>query len=92
MLDATRIHDGEKVVLKRVLAMGEEIRIALHLSPIQMRSDPRNRTVSVLDVIPVHNDPEVVFLVLPYLRGFHSPPFHHDCQGESVEAFRQDCH
>jgi hypothetical protein len=70
--------------------MGEEIRIALHLSSVQMRSDPRNRTVSVLDVIPVHDDPEVVFLVMPYLRGFHSPPFH--CRGEFVEAFRQFLH
>ena len=90
MLDATRIRDGAKVVLKRVLAMGEEIRIALYLSSVQMLSDPRNRTISVLDVIPVHNDPEVVLLIMPYLREFHSPPFH--CRAEFVEAFRHFLH
>ena len=87
MLDATRIHDGVKVVLKRVRAMGDEIRIALYLSSDKLRSDPRNRTVPILDVIPVHDDPEVVFLVTPYLHEFHSPPFH--CRAEFIEAIRQ---
>ena len=87
MLDATRIHDGAKVVLKRVLAEGDEIRISLHLSSAQMRSDARNRTVPILDVIPVNGHTEEVFLVMPYLRQFHSPPFH--CRAEFIEALRK---
>jgi hypothetical protein len=87
VLDATRIQDGGKVVLKRVRAMGDEIRIALHLSSPHMRSDPRNRTVPILDVVPIHGHPEEVFLVMPYLRQFHSPPFH--CRAEFIEALRQ---
>jgi hypothetical protein len=67
--------------------MGDEIHIALYLSSPQMRSDPRNRTVVILDVIPIHGDSEQVILVMPYLRQFHSPPFH--CRAEFVEAMRQ---
>ena len=87
MLDATRIRDRAKVVLKRVLNMGDEIRIALNLSSSRMRSDPRNRAVPVLDVIPIHNQTEEVLLVTPYLHRFDSPPFH--CQAEFIEAVRQ---
>jgi hypothetical protein len=87
VLDATRIFDGVKVVLKRILAMGDEFRIAMHLSSAKMRSDPRNRTVPILDVIPIHGNTEEVFLVMPYLREFHSPPFH--CQAEFIESIRQ---
>jgi hypothetical protein len=88
VLDAIRIHDGKKVVLKRVPATTDEISITLHLTSAYMRSDPRNRTVPILDVIPIrHNDEEHVFLVMLYLREFDSPPFH--CRSEFVEALRQ---
>ncbi|KIM88362.1 hypothetical protein PILCRDRAFT_255096 [Piloderma croceum F 1598] len=88
VLDAIRIHDGIKVVLKRVPATTDEIGITLHLSSAHMRSDPRNRTVHILDVIPIrYDDEEYVFLVMPYLREFDSPPFH--CRSEFVEALRQ---
>jgi hypothetical protein len=88
VLDATRIHDGIKIVLKRVPATTDEIGITLHLSSAHMRSDPRNCTVHILDVIPIrYNDEEHVFLVMPYLREFDSPPFH--CRSEFVEALRQ---
>ena len=87
MLDAIRIRDGIKVVLRRVPAMGDKIGIALHLPSIHMRSALRNRTVHILDVVPIHNDDEHIFLVMPYLREFYSPPFH--CRAEFVEALRQ---
>jgi hypothetical protein len=79
--------DGVKVVLKRVLAMSEELQIALHLSSAEMRSDPRNRSVSVLAIVPLPDDKENILIVMPYLRPFNSPPFH--CCGEFVEALRQ---
>ena len=87
MIDATRIQDGAKVVLKRVRAMSDEVHIALHLSSPQMRSDPRNCAVAIIDVIPVPGEMEEVFLVMPFLRQFDSPPFH--CRAEFVEALRQ---
>ena len=84
-MDATTT-DGVKVVLKRVRAASDEIRIALHLSSATMRSDPRNRSVPVLAVVSLQDD-ENVLIVMPYLRPFHSPPFH--CRGEFIEALRQ---
>jgi hypothetical protein len=86
VLDATRVTDGVKVVLKRVHSDGDEVQIALHLSSVEMSSDPRNRTVPILDVITLPDD-KYVLLVMPYLRIFNTPPFH--CRGEVVEALRQ---
>jgi hypothetical protein len=86
VLDATRVTDGVKVVLKRVHSDGDEVQIALHLSSVEMSSDPRNRTVPILDVITLPDD-KYILLVMPYLRVFNTPPFH--CRGEVVEALRQ---
>jgi hypothetical protein len=86
VLDAIWVKDGVKVVLKRVPSDGDEVRIALYLSSFEMRSNPRNRTVPILDVI-VPPDDKYVLLVMPFLRVFSSPPFH--CRWEVVEALRQ---
>ena len=90
VLDATRVKDGLKVVMKRVPSTGNEIGIALHLSSTEMRSDPRNRTVPILDVVALPDDTGHVLLVMPYLRVFNTPPFH--CRAEVVEALRQFLH
>jgi len=86
VLDATQIKDGVKVVLKRVPSAGNEVEIALYLSSAEMRSNPRNRMVLILDVITLLDD-KYVLLVMPYLRIFNTPPFH--CRMEFVEAIRQ---
>ena len=86
VLDATRIKDGVKIILKRVPADGDEVRIALYLSSVEMCSDPRNHTVPILDIITLP-DYKYVLLVMPFLRVFNTPPFH--CRGEFVEAIRQ---
>jgi len=52
-----------------------------------MRSDPRNRTVPLSDVIVLPDDTEHALIVMPYLRVFNTPPFH--CRAEVVEALRQ---
>ena len=87
VIDATRTKDGIKVVLKCVRLESDEFRIALYLSSSKLLSDPRNRTVPIRDVISLPDDKEFVLLVMPYLRVFHTPPFH--CCAEFVEAFRQ---
>ncbi|KAJ6463457.1 kinase-like domain-containing protein [Mycena sanguinolenta] len=71
-LDATRVRDGKKVILKRV-------------DP-SVRSDPRNRTIPLLDIIQAP-DTSWSFLVMPYCRRFNYPPFH--CRNEFVEAMTQ---
>ena len=85
-MDATT-KDGVKVVLKRVRAMSSEVRIALYLSSPQMRADPRNRSVPILDIVYIPDEMDTVLIVMPYLRRFHEPPFH--CRGEVIEALRQ---
>lgn len=90
MMDATRITDGSKVVLKRISAGGNEHRIITYLSSPQMRYDFRNRIAPVIQFIPLSgaarhaND---VLLVMPYLRQFDTPPFH--CCSEVLDALCQ---
>jgi hypothetical protein len=90
VIDATPADDGVKVVLKRVPTTGDKIRIILHLSSAEIRSDLRNRTVHIIDIISLPSDKETVPLVMPYLRVFNTPPFH--CRGEFVESVRQFLH
>jgi len=87
ILDAIRVNDGVKVVLKRVPAPSDELSIASYLSSAKMRSDPRNHTVPIIDIVNLLDDRANVLLVMPYLRIFDTPPFH--CRGEVVEALRQ---
>ncbi|KDQ18329.1 hypothetical protein BOTBODRAFT_28743 [Botryobasidium botryosum FD-172 SS1] len=87
LLDAIRLKDGSKVVLKCMHVKSDELRIALYLSSPQMQGLPGNRTVPVIDVIKLPDDADRVLLVMPYLRVFDKPRFH--CQGEVVGAFRQ---
>ncbi|KAJ7768511.1 kinase-like domain-containing protein [Mycena metata] len=86
VLDATRIQDGKKVILKRVETDGKELAIIKHLSTPSARSDPRNRTIPLLDILPMPGTPWS-FLVMPYCRVFDYPPFH--CRNEFVDAMGQ---
>ncbi|KAJ7698401.1 hypothetical protein B0H17DRAFT_1196973 [Mycena rosella] len=81
-LDALCIKDKQKVVLKRV--NGKELKILRHLDAL--RSDARNHTIPLLDVIPFPGT-EWTFVVMPYCRRFNSPPFH--CRDEFVDAMTQ---
>lgn len=73
-------------MLKRIPSEGDELQIALYLSSVEMRSNSRNRTVPILDIIALPDD-KYVLLVMPFLRVFNTPPFH--CRWEVVEALRQ---
>ncbi|KAJ7220161.1 hypothetical protein GGX14DRAFT_585822 [Mycena pura] len=81
-LDALCIKDNQKVVLKRVDE--KELKILRYLDAL--RSDARNHTIPLLDVIP-YPGTEWTFVVMPYCRRFNSPPFH--CRGEFVDAIKQ---
>ena len=70
-----------------VLTDSRELQILNYLSAEPMRSDPRNRTIPILDVFLHSEDPRYTFFVMPYMRRFHYPPFH--CRGEFLEAMRQ---
>ncbi|KAF8515655.1 hypothetical protein JB92DRAFT_2913977 [Gautieria morchelliformis] len=66
-IDARRIEDDIKVTLKRVPTTTKELPIARYLSSEALLPDPRNRTVRILDVIPLPDDDE---WAMPYLRQF----------------------
>ncbi|KAJ7031518.1 kinase-like domain-containing protein [Mycena alexandri] len=87
VLDAIRISDGSKVVLKRVHTWTAEIGIALYLNSPELRQDSHNRTFRLLDVIPLSDDDDFAILVMPFLRKFNRPKF---CNlHEITEAMRQ---
>ncbi|KAF7375711.1 Protein kinase domain-containing protein [Mycena sanguinolenta] len=82
-LDALCIKDNQKVVLKRVNE--KELKIFRHLDAL--RSDARNHTIPLLDVVPFPGTDWTAFVVMPYCRRFNSPPFH--CRDEFVDAMTQ---
>ncbi|KIJ27330.1 hypothetical protein M422DRAFT_784939 [Sphaerobolus stellatus SS14] len=87
IIDAIRIADNSKVILKLVKTTREEIPIARYLSSPSLRSDNRNRAVHILDFIPLPKTDEKAFLVMPLHRHFNNPPF--SFVSEILEALRQ---
>ena len=88
-MDATRISDGEIVMMKRIIVTehSNEVGIAKFFSSEPISSDPKNHCVPLLDVLEVPDYEGVVLLVMPILRPFNSPKIW--TYGEAVEFFRQ---
>ena len=61
--------------------------IASLLSSEELRSDPRNHCVPILDVIVDTEDPALSFIVMPFLRHVDDPPF--DTVGSVLECMEQ---
>ena len=87
VLDAVRLSDNTKVTMKKISTSTTEIPIALYLSSDELRSDPRNRTVPILDIIQLTNDDAEALLVMPLLHIFTSPKF--TTRGEFIEFMHQ---
>ncbi|KAL4249024.1 hypothetical protein ABKN59_007332 [Abortiporus biennis] len=87
--DATRISDGEIVILKRFSQERhpEELEITKFFSTQPLSTHPKNHCVPLYDVLQPPDDPDKVILVLPLLRNFLDPSF--QTVGEAVECFRQ---
>ncbi|KAI0350534.1 kinase-like protein [Trametes cingulata] len=75
VIDATRMSDGRIVYLKRVRRDSQELQILSFLSSEELRRDPRNHCVPLLDVLQDPSDPDTSFMVMPFLRYIDSPPF-----------------
>lgn len=73
-MDATRISDGRKVILKLVGRDDVEIEITRYLSQDSFLSDKRNHCVPLLDVLDTGKGAKV-FLITPLLRAFDDPRF-----------------
>lgn len=87
MIDAVRISDGMKVVLKCVQTRRDEIAIGKYLSSELLLSDDRNHSVPILDVIILAEDDSEAIIVMPLLYLFAKLPFRR--LGEVTEAFQQ---
>lgn len=74
LMDATRISDGRKVVMKLVRRGASEVEVTRYLSQESFLSDKRNHCIPLLDVLDTGKGDQV-FLVIPLLRAFHRPEF-----------------
>ncbi|KAJ8481569.1 hypothetical protein ONZ51_g5906 [Trametes cubensis] len=75
VIDATRMSDGKLVYVKRIDKNSQELQIISFLSSEEMRRDPRNHCVPLLDTIPDPSDPNTAYIVMPFLRYVDSPGF-----------------
>ncbi|CAL1706324.1 unnamed protein product [Somion occarium] len=89
VIDATRISDGELVVLKRVSHAEHpyEKEISLFFSQEPIASHPHNHCVPIYDVLDLPEDDDYFILVMPLLREYDNPRI--KSIGEAVEFFRQ---
>lgn len=87
VIDATRISDGRLVYIKAVLTNSEELRILRMLSQQDIKDDPRNHCVPLLDVLLDDEDPGVSYIVMPFLRLVDNPPF--ETIGDAVDFVGQ---
>jgi len=88
-MDATRISDGEIVMMKRIVdtEQYDELGIGKFFSSELLASNPKNHCVPLLDALEVPDYEGVVLLVMPILRPFKYPKI---CTyGEALEFFRQ---
>ena len=73
--------------IKRVGRGDEESRIAQMLSTEELREDPRNHCVPIIEVIDDPQDDSISYMVMPLLRNADSPPF--QCVKEIVDFVDQ---
>jgi hypothetical protein len=81
------VSDDVKVSIKKVATHNAQLPVALYLSSERLLSDPRNRSVPILDVILLPGNDEYALLIMPFLREWDNPFFNYRC--EFVEAIRQ---
>ena len=87
-MDATRLHDGKRVMLKKVLPEEGpyELQISRFFSSGEVATNSRNHCVPLLDVIKLPNSGQQL-MVMPFLRPFNNPRF--QTFGEVVAFFNQ---
>lgn len=90
-MDATRISDGALVYIKRTRTDSQELQILAYLSSDELRQDPRNHCIPLLDVLQDPSAPETSFMVMPFLRYIDSPPMERvedvlDCFDQVLEV------
>jgi hypothetical protein len=92
-MDATRISDGARVVLKSltVTSHPEEIDIHRYLTSPERLSDPKNHCTPLYEVVPNPSSSERAFIAMPLLLPYDFVPFSTvgevlDCVGQVFEV------
>lgn len=67
--------NGDQVLIKKIKTGSDELRIGLYLSSSELREDPRNHCVPILDYFEDEEDETISFMVMPLLRHFDNPKF-----------------
>lgn len=75
LVDAIHEATGKPVYIKEVGTDDEELRIAQMLVQEEWAQDPRNHCVPVMRVFEDHENPNISYMVMPFLRPADSPPF-----------------
>ncbi|KAJ7849814.1 hypothetical protein B0H14DRAFT_2334892, partial [Mycena olivaceomarginata] len=88
VLDAVRVADGVKVILERIDTTRLDLGVIIFLSERARREffHPGNRTVHLLDIVPLADNEEVL-ISMPMLRIFDDPPFGQ--VSEALDAFHE---
>ncbi|KAK7692240.1 hypothetical protein QCA50_003865 [Cerrena zonata] len=88
VIDATRLSDGETVILKRFSRAknGLEKDITMFLATEPAKSHPKNYSTPIYEVFDVPGEDFSIF-VMPVLDHFYKPRF--ETVGEVLECFRQ---
>lgn len=92
LFDGQRVSDGAYVYMKRMSpteskGFADELQIHQYLLSGDLKADPRNHTVPILDVLSIPGDEGEVVLVIPMLRQFYDPRF--QTFGEAIAFFTQ---
>ncbi|KAI0363015.1 hypothetical protein BV20DRAFT_1070510 [Pilatotrama ljubarskyi] len=89
ILDAVRVSDNSLVVLKQVKKSWNphEVETLQYLLSDALRSDGRNHTAPLLDVLDVPDDSDIAVLVMPLLRPCDDPPW--ETVGEVISFLLQ---
>ena len=67
--------DGRVVCIKPIPRNAEEARIAQMLTTTELRADPRNHCVPIIEVIDDPEDDSRSYMVMPFLRAADDPQF-----------------
>ena len=83
--------DGKAVLFKKIGTDSAELRLATYLSSEELRKDPRNHCVPILDVLRDPFDPSISYLVMPLLRRIDMPEIDTvesvlECVGQLLEV------
>ncbi|TFK74320.1 hypothetical protein BDN72DRAFT_893294 [Pluteus cervinus] len=89
VVDATRVTDGKRVLLKRIYTSDHpfEVEITKLFSTEPLSRNPSNYCVQLLEVLNLPDEPDATLLVFPFLQHLTVLPF--DTFGEIVDFIKQ---